>query len=36
MAFWENKQLGNFAIIEDEKLRNPTDVIPLLLKRFDD
>jgi len=33
---WENKQLGNFEILEDEKLKNPTDVIPLLLQRFND
>ena len=30
-ALWENRQLGNFEIIENERLKNPTDVIPLLL-----
>jgi hypothetical protein len=36
LAYWENKQLGNFEIIENERLKNPTDVIPCLLKRFED
>ena len=35
-SFWENKQLGNFEIIENERLKNPVDVIPLLLQRFND
>ena len=33
-AFWENKQCGDFSIVRDENLRNPTEVIPLLLARF--
>jgi hypothetical protein len=35
LAYWENKQL-NFAMVEDPKLNYPTEVISLLIKRFDD
>lgn len=35
-GLWENRQLGNFAIIEDERLKNPIEVIHLLLQRFND
>jgi hypothetical protein len=30
-ALWENRQLGNFQIIENERLKNPVEVIHLLL-----
>jgi len=33
--FWENKRCGDFAIVEDERLRNPTEMIDLLLRRFE-
>jgi hypothetical protein len=35
-ALWENKQLGEFEIITHENLKNPTEVIPLLLQRFEE
>jgi hypothetical protein len=34
LQYWENKQLGDFSIIREEHLKNPPEVIPLLLKRF--
>jgi hypothetical protein len=34
--FWINKQLGNFAIIKNERLKNPTEILPVLLQRFVD
>jgi hypothetical protein len=31
-----NKQLGDFKILKNEKLKNPVDFITLLLERFVD
>jgi len=30
-AYWENKQLGDYNIVLDDRLKNPIEVIQLLL-----
>jgi hypothetical protein len=32
--YWTNKQLGDFKILTDEGLKNPNELLPILLQRF--
>ena len=32
--YWTNKQLGDFNILTDARLKNPTELLPILLQRF--
>ena len=34
--YWTNKQLGDFRIVSHDRLKNPTDVLPILLERLRD
>lgn len=34
--YWVNEQLGDFSIVKHERLKNPTEVLPILLERFTD
>ena len=29
--YWTNKQLGDFSILTDARLKNPTELLPILL-----
>mmetsp|Transcript_30959 Transcript_30959/g.47349 ORF Transcript_30959/g.47349 Transcript_30959/m.47349 type:complete len:271 (+) Transcript_30959:3157-3969(+) len=33
-AYWVNQQISDFSIIQHERFRNPTDILPYLLGRF--
>jgi len=34
--YWINQQLGDFSAVLHERLKNPVELLPILLKRFVD
>ena len=34
--YWVNKQMGSFSILKNDRLKNPIEMLPVLLQRFVD